>query len=174
MPMMPAATRSPKDRLIVVLISNADFDPKLLLNLSVLSELHDPRFMCALGPLRIPKKRRMGTLGSDCEIDQSAQAMNRCWTEAGRPDIHEAVPLPKWPDGKSQCCRLKQYDSDGVGPNAVNLRDMWRPCCLCGFLVLAAVGLLSCSWACVPDGAFPSRDSFCDIPADLWRIGGQA
>ena len=64
--------------------------------------------------------------------------------------------------------------ANGVGPNAVNLREKSRPCCLCGFPVLAAAGLLLCSWAGVPDGAFPSRGSFCDIPADLWGIGGLA
>jgi len=53
------------------------------------------------------------------------------------------------------------------------LREKWRPCCLCGFLVLAAGGLLLCSSARVLDGAFPSRGFFCDTPADLLGIVGQ-
>jgi hypothetical protein len=62
--------------------------------------------------------------------------------------------------------------TNGVGPNAVNLRDMSCLCCLCGFLVGAEVGLLSFPWFYVADDAFADLGSFCDIPAALWGIGG--
>ncbi len=77
---------------------------------------------------------------------------------------------PTSPDSDS----LSSRTADWAGPNPGNLTEELRPCCLCGVPVLVVAGLVLCSWVGVPGGAFPSRGRFCDIPADLRGIGGQA